>query len=66
MALPTIGLKAHYGTFTRSFTLPDSADSDRIKADYKNGDPDHYDSPEAGSQGRVLSARHRLIFGGYI
>jgi HSP20 family protein len=26
-----------YGSFARSFTLPDSADSDRITADYKNG-----------------------------
>lgn len=26
-----------YGSFARSFTLPDSADSDRIKAEYKNG-----------------------------
>jgi HSP20 family protein len=29
--------ESYYGTFTRSFTLPDSADSDRIKADFKNG-----------------------------
>jgi HSP20 family protein len=26
-----------YGSFTRSFTLPDSVDRDHIKADYKNG-----------------------------
>ena len=29
--------ESSYGTFTRSFTMPESADSDRIKADYKNG-----------------------------
>ena len=26
-----------YGSFSRSFTLPESADSDKIKAEYKNG-----------------------------
>ena len=26
-----------YGSFTRSFTLPDSVDRDHIKADYRNG-----------------------------
>jgi HSP20 family protein len=30
-------VESHYGTFTRSFTLPDSAASDQIKAAYKNG-----------------------------
>jgi HSP20 family protein len=29
--------ESYYGTFTRSFTLPDSANSDQIKAGYKNG-----------------------------
>ena len=27
----------HYGSFTRSFTLPKSIDLDKIKADYDNG-----------------------------
>ncbi len=26
-----------FGTFTRSFTLPESADSSKVKADYKDG-----------------------------
>ncbi|PKK84550.1 MAG: hypothetical protein CVT49_02960 [candidate division Zixibacteria bacterium HGW-Zixibacteria-1] len=26
-----------YGSFSRSFTLPDNVDSDKISADYKNG-----------------------------
>jgi len=26
-----------YGTFSRSFTLPETVDRDKIKADYKNG-----------------------------
>jgi len=30
-------LESYYGSFTRSFTLPDSADRDKIKADFKNG-----------------------------
>jgi len=30
-------LESCYGSFTRSFTLPDSADRDAIKADFKNG-----------------------------
>jgi HSP20 family protein len=30
-------VESYYGTFTRSFTLPDSADSDQINASYKNG-----------------------------
>jgi HSP20 family protein len=30
-------VESYYGTFTRSFTLPDSADSNHIKAGYKNG-----------------------------
>ena len=30
-------VESHYGTFTRSFTLPDGADGDQIKAAYKNG-----------------------------
>jgi HSP20 family protein len=30
-------VESYYGTFTRSFTLPDSADSDQIKAGYKSG-----------------------------
>ncbi|MBZ5495326.1 MAG: Hsp20/alpha crystallin family protein [Acidobacteriia bacterium] len=30
-------MESFYGSFTRSFTLPDSVDRDHIKADYKNG-----------------------------
>ena len=30
-------MESYYGSFTRSFTLPESVDRDRIKADYKNG-----------------------------
>ncbi len=30
-------IESYYGTFSRSFTLPDTADRDKIKADYKNG-----------------------------
>jgi HSP20 family protein len=30
-------MESFYGTFSRSFTLPDSVDRDQIKADYKNG-----------------------------
>jgi HSP20 family protein len=30
-------MESFYGSFTRSFTLPDSVDRDGIKADYKNG-----------------------------
>ena len=30
-------IESFYGTFTRSFTLPDTVDRDHIKADYKNG-----------------------------
>jgi len=29
--------ESYYGTFSRSFTLPDSADLENIKADYKDG-----------------------------
>jgi HSP20 family protein len=30
-------IESHYGSFSRSFSLPDTADRDKIKADYKNG-----------------------------
>ena len=30
-------LESFYGSFTRSFTLPDSADRENIKADFRNG-----------------------------
>jgi HSP20 family protein len=30
-------IEASYGSFSRSFTLPTTADRDRITADYKNG-----------------------------
>jgi HSP20 family protein len=30
-------MESFYGSFTRSFTIPDSVDRDHIKADYKNG-----------------------------
>ena len=30
-------MESFYGSFTRSFTLPDTVDRDHIKADYKNG-----------------------------
>ena len=30
-------VESFYGAFTRSFTLPDTVDTDKIKADYKNG-----------------------------
>jgi len=30
-------VESYYGTFSRSFTLPDTVDTDKIKADYKNG-----------------------------
>ena len=29
--------ESRYGSFSRSFTLPDSANLDNIKADYRNG-----------------------------
>lgn len=30
-------VESFYGTFSRSFTLPETVDTDKIKADYKNG-----------------------------
>lgn len=30
-------VESYYGTFTRSFRLPDTVDSEKIKAEYKNG-----------------------------
>jgi HSP20 family protein len=30
-------VESYYGTFTRSFTLPDSGDSEHIRAGFKNG-----------------------------
>lgn len=30
-------VESFYGSFSRSFTLPDTADRDKISADYKNG-----------------------------
>jgi HSP20 family protein len=30
-------IESFYGTFSRSFTLPESVDRDKINADYKNG-----------------------------
>jgi len=30
-------IESFYGSFSRSFTLPETADRDKIKADYKNG-----------------------------
>jgi HSP20 family protein len=30
-------MESYYGSFSRSFTLPDSTDLENIKADYKNG-----------------------------
>lgn len=30
-------MESFYGSFTRSFTLPDTVDRDHIKAEYKNG-----------------------------
>lgn len=30
-------IESYYGSFSRSFSLPDRADRDKIKADYKNG-----------------------------
>ena len=30
-------IERSYGSFSRSFTLPESVDSDKIKAEYKNG-----------------------------
>lgn len=30
-------VESFYGSFTRSFTLPDTVDVEKIKADYKNG-----------------------------
>ena len=30
-------VETFYGSFSRSFTLPDTVDHDKIKADYKNG-----------------------------
>jgi len=30
-------IESFYGSFSRSFTLPDTIDTDKIKADYKNG-----------------------------
>ncbi len=30
-------VESFYGAFSRSFTLPESVDRDKIKADYKNG-----------------------------
>jgi len=30
-------MESFYGSFTRSFTLPESVDRDHIKAEFKNG-----------------------------
>ena len=30
-------IERSYGTFARSFTLPDTLDTDKVRADYKNG-----------------------------
>jgi HSP20 family protein len=30
-------MESFYGTFSRSFTLPDTFDPDKITADYRNG-----------------------------
>ncbi len=30
-------VESYYGSFSRSFTLPETVDRDKIKADYKNG-----------------------------
>jgi len=30
-------VERHYGTFTRSFTLPNTVDATKVSADYKNG-----------------------------
>ena len=30
-------IERHYGSFTRSFTLPNTVDASRISASYKNG-----------------------------
>ena len=30
-------VESFYGSFSRSFTLPETVDTDKIKADYKNG-----------------------------
>jgi HSP20 family protein len=30
-------IERHYGTFTRSFTLPETVDAGKVTADYKNG-----------------------------
>jgi len=30
-------VESYYGSFTRSFQLPDTVDADKINADYKNG-----------------------------
>ena len=30
-------IESYYGSFTRSFRLPDTVDADKIHADYKNG-----------------------------
>jgi HSP20 family protein len=30
-------VESYYGSFTRSFRLPDTVDADKISADYKNG-----------------------------
>lgn len=30
-------IERSYGTFVRAFSLPESVDSDKVKADYKNG-----------------------------
>jgi len=30
-------IERNYGTFERSFTLPDTVDAEHVKADYKNG-----------------------------
>ena len=30
-------IESFYGSFSRSFTLPETADRDKIKADYRNG-----------------------------
>ena len=30
-------MERSYGTFARYFTLPDTVETDKVKADYKNG-----------------------------
>ena len=52
-------IERSYGTFARTFTLPDTVDTEKVRADYKNGVLQHRAAEEGSREAPDHQSRNQ-------